>query len=81
MSETAVPRIQFEDGIKPVKSTGVSYIVGTGTSNSTSEKSAEYDAEAAQNAIADEDLNRKKKQVCSVILSYLCDKLRNKPHA
>jgi hypothetical protein len=61
-SEQIQRNIQFEEEILPVRSAGV-YTSGFNHPSLT-EKSEVVDLEARAVRIAEEDLNRKKKQVC-----------------
>jgi KUP system potassium uptake protein len=59
-----IQRVQFGDGLHPVRSTGATpYSTGL-KEQSISEKAA-YDPEDSAARIADDDLNRKKKQTYS----------------
>jgi KUP system potassium uptake protein len=58
----ALQRIQFGDEIHPVKSTGTTAYSGTRKDAFLSEKTGGYDLEEKAVNIANEDLNRKKKQ-------------------
>ena len=70
MSEAGAQRIQFDDAIHPVRSDGISAYTALRKDPSTSEKEAIHDVEGNHTArIADEDLNRKKKQVCPLSAS------------
>lgn len=63
MAEAIAPRIQFRDEIKPMKSNVATAYNATVQNPSLSGNIDSYDLEIAQKNIADEDLNRTKKQV------------------
>lgn len=65
MSNPVTPRIQFGDDINPIKPSGTTAYNTSVKNPSLSEKADSYDVEEAQRNIADVDLNRQKKQVCS----------------
>jgi hypothetical protein len=74
MAESTTPRIQFGDEIKPVKSGSATvYATAAGRNPSLSEKYDSNDVEIGARNVADEDINRKKKQVRQASSMYSSD--------